>query len=57
MVITGVSGELHQIGANVVADATGGKSMSSRNNLPHSAVLAPVEENSADVRCISTTCS
>jgi methanogenic corrinoid protein MtbC1 len=58
MVVTGVSGELHQIGANLVADAMESNGWVVRflgTNLPHSSVLATVEEASADVLCISTT--
>jgi methanogenic corrinoid protein MtbC1 len=58
MVVTGVSGELHQIGANLVADAMEANGWTVRflgTNLPHSSVLAAVEESSADVLCISTT--
>jgi methanogenic corrinoid protein MtbC1 len=58
MVVTGVSGELHQIGANLVADTMEAKGWTVRflgSNLPHSSVIATVEETSADVLCISTT--
>jgi MerR family transcriptional regulator, light-induced transcriptional regulator len=58
MVVTGVAGELHQIGANLVADAmeaSGWKVRFLGTNLPPSSVLATVEEISADVLCISTT--
>lgn len=58
MVVTGVSGELHQIGANLVADAMEANGWTVRflgTNLPHSSVLSAVEESSADVLCISTT--
>ncbi|MGA2099183.1 MAG: cobalamin-dependent protein [Candidatus Acidiferrum sp.] len=58
MVVTGVSGELHQIGANIVADAmeaNGWKVDFLGSNLPYSAVVAAVEESSASVLCISTT--
>jgi MerR family transcriptional regulator, light-induced transcriptional regulator len=58
MVVTGVSGELHQIGANLVADAMESNGWVVRflgTNVPHSSVLATVEEASADVLCISTT--
>jgi methanogenic corrinoid protein MtbC1 len=58
MIVTGVSGELHQIGANLVADAMEAHGWTVRflgTNLPHSSVLATVEESSADVLCISTT--
>jgi cobalamin-dependent methionine synthase I len=58
MIVTGVSGELHQIGANLVADAMESNGWTVRflgTNLPHSAVLATVEEFSPEVLCISTT--
>lgn len=58
MIVTGVSGELHQIGANLVADAMEAKGWAVHflgSNVPHSAVLLAVEEDAADVLCISTT--
>jgi methanogenic corrinoid protein MtbC1 len=58
MVVTGVAGELHQIGANLVADAMEANGWTVRflgTNLPHSSVLAAIEEISADMLCISTT--
>jgi methanogenic corrinoid protein MtbC1 len=58
MVVTGVAGELHQIGANLVADAMEAKGWAVQflgTNLPHSSVLSVVEECSAKVLCISTT--
>jgi methanogenic corrinoid protein MtbC1 len=58
MVVTGVAGELHQIGANLVADAMEANGWNVRflgTNLPHSSVVATVEEISASVLCISTT--
>jgi methanogenic corrinoid protein MtbC1 len=58
MVVTGVAGELHQIGANLVADAMEANGWTVRflgTNLPHSSVLATIEEISADILCISTT--
>lgn len=58
MVVTGVAGELHQIGANLLADAMEASGWTVRflgTNLPHSSVLATVEEISANVLCISTT--
>jgi len=58
MVVTGVSGELHQIGANLVADAMEANGWTVRflgTNLPHTSVLSAVAESSADVLCISTT--
>jgi methanogenic corrinoid protein MtbC1 len=58
MVVTGVAGELHQIGANLVADAMEANGWTVRflgTNLPHSSVLAAVEDISADMLCISAT--
>ncbi len=58
MVVTGVSGELHQIGANLVADAMEANGWTVRflgTNLPHSSILAAIQEITADVLCISTT--
>jgi methanogenic corrinoid protein MtbC1 len=58
MVVTGVSGELHQVGANLVADAMEASGWSVRflgTNLPPASVLSVVEESSANVLCISTT--
>lgn len=58
MVVTGVSGELHQIGENLVADSMEANGWTVRflgTNLPHSSVLAAVEEISADVLCVATT--
>lgn len=58
MVVTGVSGELHQIGPNLVADAMEASGWTVRflgTNLPNPAILAKVEEASADVLCVSTT--
>ena len=56
MVVTGVSGELHQIGANLVADAMEANGWAVRflgTNLPHSSILATIDEVSANVLCIS----
>ena len=58
MVVTGVAGEMHQIGANLVADAMEAQGWRVRflgSNLPHSSVLAAIKECSANVLCISTT--
>ena len=58
MVVTGVAGELHQIGATLVADAMEANGWTVRflgTNLPHASVLAAIEEISADMLCISTT--
>jgi methanogenic corrinoid protein MtbC1 len=58
MIVTGVSGELHQIGANLVADAMESKGWDVRflgSNVPRRAILEAVEECSAEVLCVSTT--
>jgi methanogenic corrinoid protein MtbC1 len=58
MVVTGVAGELHQIGANLVADAmeTQGWDVSFLGtNVPSGAIVEAVQKNSSDVLCISTT--
>ena len=58
MVVTGVAGEFHQIGANLLADAMEAHGWTVRflgTNLPPSSVLSIVEECSADVLCVSTT--
>lgn len=58
MVVTGVSGEFHQIGANLVADSMEASGWTVRflgTDLPHFSILSTVEEISADVLCISTT--
>jgi methanogenic corrinoid protein MtbC1 len=58
MVVTGVAGEMHQIGANLVADAMESKGWSVRflgSNSPLPSILQAINESSADVLCISTT--
>jgi methanogenic corrinoid protein MtbC1 len=58
MVVTGVAGELHQIGANLLADAMESKGWSVRflgSNTPLPAILQTIRESCADVLCISTT--
>jgi MerR family transcriptional regulator, light-induced transcriptional regulator len=58
MVVTGVAGEMHQIGANLVADAMESKGWSVRflgSNSPLHSILQAIKESSADVLCISTT--
>jgi methanogenic corrinoid protein MtbC1 len=58
MVVTGVAGEQHQIGANLVADAMEENGWAVRflgTNLPPSTVLSTLEDTSADVLSISTT--
>ena len=56
MGVTGVSGEQHQIGANLVADAMEANGWTVRflgTNLPHSTIVATLQEVSAHVLCIS----
>lgn len=58
MVITGVEGEMHQIGANMVADVLEAKGWDVRflgTNMPHQGILKAVEEHRADVVGISAT--
>jgi methanogenic corrinoid protein MtbC1 len=58
MVITGVSGEMHHIGATLVADAMEANGWNVQflgSNLPASSVVDAIEQSSADILCISTT--
>ncbi len=58
VVITGIEGELHQVGANMVADMLEADGWNVRflgANVPPEAVLRAVEEHGADVLGISTT--
>ena len=58
MVMTGVEGEMHQIGANMVADVLEVKGWDVRflgTNMPHQGILKAVEEHRADVVGISAT--
>ena len=58
MVVTGVLGEVHQIGANLFAnimEANGWKVRFLGTNLPHASVLASIEASPVDLLCISTT--
>ena len=58
MVVTGVAGEQHQIGANLVADAMEAQGWAVRflgTNLPHPSVINAIQEVKAEVLCISTT--
>jgi methanogenic corrinoid protein MtbC1 len=58
MVITGVQGELHQVGAHMVADMLETDGWDVRflgTNLPSAGVLQALDEHSADVLGISTT--
>ena len=58
VVLTGVEGEFHQVGANMVADmleADGWSVCFLGTNLPHAGILQTIEEHQADVVGISTT--
>ncbi|MEP6538793.1 MAG: cobalamin-dependent protein, partial [Bryobacteraceae bacterium] len=58
VVITGIEGELHQIGANMVADVIESRGWNVRflgTNLPHDGVLQAIEEHQADTIGISAT--
>jgi methanogenic corrinoid protein MtbC1 len=58
LVITGVHNEMHQIGANMVADVLESDGWDVRflgTNLPHSGILQAIEEHAADVLGISAT--
>ena len=58
VVITGIEGELHQIGANMVADVLEARGWNVRflgTNVPQEGVLQAVEEHQADVVGISAT--
>lgn len=57
-VITGVEGELHQTGANMVADALESDGWDVRflgTNMPHEGILQAVQDHKADVVGISAT--
>ncbi|MFW5866524.1 MAG: cobalamin B12-binding domain-containing protein [Armatimonadota bacterium] len=58
VVLTGVQGEMHQIGPHLVADALDIRGWNVRflgANVPHRDVLQAVEEHEADILGISTT--
>jgi len=58
MVVTGVCGEQHKIGAALLADAMSENGWSVRflgTNLPHASVVEGLAETPADVLCISAT--
>lgn len=58
VIITGIEGEFHQVGANMVADVLESDGWNVRflgSNVPHAAVLASVDEHRADVLGISAT--
>lgn len=57
-VVAGVEGELHQVGANMVADALEADGWDVRflgTNMPHDGILKVVQEHEADVVGISAT--
>lgn len=58
LVLTGVQGELHQVGGNMVADVLEGRGWDVRflgTNVPTPGVLEAIEEHRADVVGISAT--
>lgn len=58
VVLTGVKGELHQFGANMVADMLEADGWNVRflgGNVPHSSILRAVRDHQANVLAISTT--
>jgi MerR family transcriptional regulator, light-induced transcriptional regulator len=58
VIVTGVEGELHQLGANIFADileSEGWTAFFLGSNLPHSGILAKIEEHRAAAVCISVT--
>jgi MerR family transcriptional regulator, light-induced transcriptional regulator len=57
-VVTGVEGELHQVGANMVSDileADGWDVMFLGTNIPPEGVIQSVRQHGADLFCISST--
>ena len=58
MVITGVAGELHQVGANMVADVLdvqGYDVLFLGTNMPHTGIVQAIEEHDADILGVSAT--
>ncbi len=58
MVITGIEGELHQVGPNMVADVLEARGWDVRflgTNMPHSGILQAIEDQRAEVVGISAT--
>jgi methanogenic corrinoid protein MtbC1 len=58
MVLTGVEGELHQVGANMVADVLEADGWDVRflgSNLPAAGIVQAVEEHRAEVLAVSCT--
>jgi methanogenic corrinoid protein MtbC1 len=58
MVITGIEGELHQVGPNMVADVLEARGWEVRflgTNMPHSGILQAIEDQRAETVGISAT--
>jgi len=58
VIVTGVEGELHQIGALMVSDVLESDGWQVRflgSNMPHSGILDALKQENASVLCISTT--
>ena len=58
IVVTGIQGELHQVGANLVADVLDADGWDVRflgTNLPQAAILAAIDAHRADILGISAT--
>ena len=58
IVVTGVQGELHHVGANIVADVLEANGWDVRflgTNLPHAGILRVIEEHGAEIVGISVT--
>lgn len=58
VIVTGVEGEMHQLGGNIFADileAQGWTAYFLGSNLPHSGILRKIQEHDADAVCISVT--
>jgi methanogenic corrinoid protein MtbC1 len=58
VIVTGVEGEMHQLGANMFADILEGEGWCAYflgSNLPHSGILRKIEEHEAVAICISVT--
>ncbi len=58
MVVTGVAGELHQVGANMVADVLDAQGYDVRflgTNMPHSGIVQAIEQHDAALLGVSAT--
>src|SRR6516225_4744913 len=58
VIVTGVEGEFHQLGGNIVADileAEGWNVCFLGTNLPHGTILSKIQEHRASAVCISAT--